>query len=65
MQLTKFKGNALKVTADIAPKVEKYVQKFMWGLCGGGGGGAPNYPLPPTIQKSYIFISFQQKPIRG
>ena len=38
MQLTKFKGNALKVTADIAPKVEKYVQKFMWGLCGGGGG---------------------------
>ena len=57
MQLTKFKGNALKVTADIAPKVEKYVQMFMWGLC---GGGAQTYPLSPTIQKSYIFISFQQ-----
>ena len=49
-------SSSLKVTADIAPKVEEMYRS----LCGGGGGRAQTYPLPPTIQKSYIFFSFQQ-----
>lgn len=47
MQLTKFKGNTLKVTADIAPKVEKNVQ-FMW------WGGTNLSPPPYHTKELYL-----------
>lgn len=46
-------SSSLKVTADIAPKVEEMYRS----LCGGGG---TNLSPPPYHTKSYIFFSFQQ-----